>query len=107
MTRVRCPKDACLFWKDGWCQSDEIELSPLTLACLNYEEYEEIEDGILGDALDDELDWDVDEALNDDELDESLYDNDPVEMELFDDDLDDEPDLEDEFELYDPSEEDW
>ena len=101
MTKVRCPKDSCLFWQDGWCQSDEIELDPLMLACMTFEEAEEADD-----ELDDGLDWDDDEALNEDELDESLYDDDPVEMELFDDDLD-EPELEDEFEVIDPDEEEW
>ena len=101
MTKVRCPKENCLFWQDGWCQSDEIELDPLTLGCMSFEETDDAEEELV-----DGLDWDVDEALNEDELDESLYDDDPVEMELFDDDLD-EPELEDEFEVIDPDEEEW
>lgn len=72
MTRVRCPRERCIFWMDGWCDIDEIELSPVTLACITFEEMD-TEVAVIGSVEGDDLEWDEDESLFDDDLDESLY----------------------------------
>ena len=70
MTRVRCPQERCIYWMNGWCDIDEIELSPITLACITFEEIDtEVEP--VSDA--DDLEWDDDESLFEEDLNESLY----------------------------------
>jgi len=55
---------------NGWCDIDEIELSPITLACITFEEIDtEVEP--VSDA--DDLEWDDDESLFEEDLNESLY----------------------------------
>jgi hypothetical protein len=71
MTKVRCPKERCIFWLDGWCDSEEIEIDIATLACITFEELEPQEAVAVADDLD--LEWDEDESLFEDELDERLY----------------------------------
>jgi hypothetical protein len=86
MTRVRCPQDRCIFWMNGWCDIDEIELAPVTLACITFEEMDtEI---VATAAGNDDLEWDDDESLFEDELDESLYGYDDEDAELTADDDD-------------------
>lgn len=90
MTRVRCPQDRCIFWLNGWCDVDEIELSPVTLACITFEEVDTEVAPV--DADGDDLEWDDDESLFEEELDESLYGYDEDEDEEDDDLLDDDDD---------------
>lgn len=71
MTRVRCPQNRCIFWLNGWCDSDEIELDPENLACLTFEEMDLPEEPTV--VVDEELDWVDDESIFEDDLDESLY----------------------------------
>lgn len=77
----------------GWCGSDEIELSSTLLSCLTFEEAEG------GEALPDDLDWDDDEPLDEDELHEDLYENKGLNLSYPLDDDDD--DLDDDLEEYD------
>ncbi|MCD6289753.1 MAG: hypothetical protein J7M34_04555 [Anaerolineae bacterium] len=73
MPRVRCPQSRCIFWEDGYCTAEEIELDPEQLSCLTMEELEDevIDDddvwGDDGELLDDEDGWIEDE---DDESDD-------------------------------------
>ena len=91
-----------MFWQDGWCQSDEIDLDPVTFACATFHEAADDADSELLADDDDELDWDDDESLIEDELDERLYEvTRPSLLDDDDADEDDEPNLEDEFELID------
>ncbi len=39
MTRVRCLLDECVFWHEGFCSAEEIELDP-ELGCLTLMESE-------------------------------------------------------------------
>lgn len=91
MTRVRCPQDRCIFWMNGWCDIDEIELAPVTLACLTFEEMDTEVAPVAGDN---DLEWDDDESLFEEDLDESLYGYDDGDDEDEDDELiaDDEDD---------------
>lgn len=86
MPRVRCPQDRCIFWMNGWCDIDEIELAPVTLACITFEEMDS-EVGAGAGAADDDLEWDDDESLFEDDLDESLYGYDDDDEEDEDDEL--------------------
>ncbi len=91
MTRVRCPQERCIFWMNGFCDIDEIELSPVTLACITFEEMDTEIAAVAGG--DSDLEWDDDESLFEDDLDESLYgyddgDDDDEDDELVDDDDD-------------------
>ncbi len=52
MTRVRCPHSQCIYWDDGYCSAETIELDPETLACITMEE---IDDLVLSDEVGD---WD-------------------------------------------------
>ncbi len=64
MTRVRCQLDECVFWREGFCSSEEIELDS-ELGCLTL-----MKDGDPG--KEDE-EWDDDEDLFDeDEWEEDL-----------------------------------
>lgn len=73
MTRVRCPQERCIFWLDGWCDSDEIELDPSTLSCITFEEVDDGQSELVVADDDDELEWEDDESIFEEELDESLY----------------------------------
>ncbi len=72
MTRVRCPMERCIYWLNGWCDADEIELDPETLACITYEEFEPQTDVEVADLAD--LEWDEAEPIFEEEMDERLYD---------------------------------
>ena len=95
MTRIRCPQTRCLNWDAGLCAAAEIELDIETLTCMTFEDAgPPLID--LGDELDedDELEWDDDESIFEEDLDESLYgkdeeDDDDGELDLLDDDDDD------------------
>lgn len=108
MTTVRCPKQTCMFWQDGLCTSEEIEIHPVALVCLTFEEWEE-DDRELADLESDDLEWDDDVPLAADELDESNYESDPLDLTPYDpeSDEDDEPELEDEFGLLDENGLEW
>jgi hypothetical protein len=54
MTRVRCILDECVFWREGFCSAEEIEVDP-ELGCLTLME--------SGDMSEDE--WSDDEELFD------------------------------------------
>jgi hypothetical protein len=86
MTRIRCPRDRCIFNLDGWCDADEIELDATTLACVLFEEVDYEAYRVIRDTDDDELEWDEDDPLWDEDLDERLY-------EVDDDDDEEEEDL--------------
>jgi hypothetical protein len=95
MTRIRCPQDRCIFNLDGICDADEIELDASTLACITFEEVDYEAYRVTQDIDDDELEWDDEDPLWAEELDESLYevvtdDEDDEEEELIADDDDDE-----------------
>ncbi len=55
MTRVRCHHSQCIYWDDGFCSAEAIELDPETLACLTVEE---IDDLVLPDEVDEWADDD-------------------------------------------------
>lgn len=84
MTRIRCPQERCIFNIDGWCDADEIEIDATTLACVTFEEVDYEAYRVNSADDDDELEWDDEEPLWDEDLDESLYEVDG------DDDEDDE-----------------
>lgn len=92
MTRIRCPQERCIFNIDGWCDSDEIELDATTLACITFEEVDYEAYRVTHDTDDDELEWDEDEPLWEEDLDESLYEVEDLE----EDEEEDEPVEEDE-----------
>ncbi|MBX3050459.1 MAG: hypothetical protein KF753_03225 [Caldilineaceae bacterium] len=71
---------------NGWCDIDEIELSPVTLACITFEEMD-TEVTPVGSGDGDELEWDDDESLFEEDLDESLYGYDDGDDEDEDDEL--------------------
>lgn len=73
MTRIRCPQEVCIFWMDGWCDADEIEIDLTTVACLTFEEVDYDTYRVNPAADDEELEWDDDESIFEDDLDESLY----------------------------------
>jgi len=70
---------------NGWCDIDEIELAPVTLVCLTFEEMDTEIAAIV--SASDDLEWDDDESLFEDELDESLYGYDDDDDEDDDDEL--------------------
>ncbi|MXX28009.1 MAG: hypothetical protein F4Z82_21525 [Caldilineaceae bacterium SB0668_bin_21] len=98
MSRVRCPQKRCSFWLNGWCDADEIELEPVTLSCITFDEIENAEilesTGAATDKDEEEFEWLDDESIFEDDMDESLYgvdDGDP-ELEDEEDDLQEEED---------------
>jgi len=115
MTQIRCPKLSCIYWGKGWCQSDEIELDSRTLSCITFEEPISRKGiGVTNSENDDDwddLDWDEDEPLLEDEMHESLYENSSISFNRLDlgypeeEDDYEEPDIEDEFEVVDAD--DW
>lgn len=97
MTRVRCPQERCIFNIDGWCDADEIEIDATTLACVTFEEVDYETYRVNQDADDDELEWDDEEPLWDEDMDESLYEV----------DADDDEDEEEEEDPLVEEDEDW
>ena len=100
MIRVRCPQKRCSFWLNGWCDADEIELDPLSLSCMTFDEMELAEESsAAGNAEDDEdeedLEWIDEESIFEDDMDESRYSLDDGDPEFADeeDDLSEEEDL--------------
>ena len=113
MTQIRCPKLNCAYWRKGWCQSDEIELDIRTLSCITFEEAI-VKNGHRKSKKSDvweDVDWVDDEPLLEDEMDEQLYENSRLPFNSLDlglseyEDEDDEPDIEDEYEVVDVD--DW
>ncbi len=43
MPRVKCPATTCVYWEDGYCTAEEIELDPEELSCMTFEELGDIE----------------------------------------------------------------
>ena len=64
MPRVHCPQHTCVFWEEGYCSADEIELDSEQLSCLSMEELAEHL------MVQDEVDWDEDIGEEEDEEDE-------------------------------------
>ena len=64
MTRVRCQLDKCVFWREGFCSSEEIELDP-ELGCLTLMKNED-----PGKEEDEE--WDDEDLFDEDEWEEDL-----------------------------------
>jgi|GEM_PF-587012 len=112
MTQIRCPKLSCIYWKKGWCQSEEIELDLRTLSCMTFEESVSTNGYRKSKKQDlwDDVDWDDDESLLEDELDEDMYESSRLPFNSLDlgypedEDEDDEPDIEDEYEVVDVDE---
>lgn len=91
MTKVRCPQEHCSFWLNGWCDANEIELDLATLSCITFDEIEILDELlVVGNGEDDELDieWEDDESIFEDDLDESLYGVDDGDPDLVDDEED-------------------
>lgn len=91
MTKVRCPQEHCSFWLNGWCDANEIELDLATLSCITFDEIEIVDELlVVGNGEDDELDieWEDDESIFEDDLDESLYGVDDGDPDLVDDEED-------------------
>lgn len=88
MSRVRCPQMICSYWVDGWCDAEEIELEPVTLACMTFDEIEAGEamtGAEVSSAVDDaDYEWLDEESIFEDDLDESLYGVDDGDPELED-----------------------
>ncbi|MFQ5811690.1 MAG: hypothetical protein ACE5I2_00625 [Anaerolineae bacterium] len=64
MTRIRCQLDECVFWFEGFCSSEEIELDP-ELGCLT----------LMGGGDPDEEEeeeWGDEELFGEDEWEEEL-----------------------------------
>lgn len=98
MSRVRCSQKRCSFWLNGWCDADEIELDPVTLSCITFDEIEIVDvsnsPGVTTGKEDLEYEWLDEESIFEDDLDESRYgvdDGDP-EIEDESDDLEEEED---------------
>lgn len=88
MSRVRCPQKRCNFWWNGWCDADEIELDPVTLSCITFDE-KETEDGPPSAGAtayieEDEFEWLDDDSIFEEEMDERLYGVDDGDPELDD-----------------------
>lgn len=91
MTKVRCPQEHCSFWLNGWCDANEIELDLATLTCITFDEIEIVDELlVVGNGDDDELDieWEDDESIFEDDLDERLYGVDDGDPDLEDDEED-------------------
>ena len=63
MTRVRCQLDKCVFWREGFCSSEEIELDP-ELGCLT-----RMEDGDPGEE---DEEWEDEDLFDEDEWEEDI-----------------------------------
>lgn len=91
MTKVRCPQEHCSFWLNGWCDANEIELDLATLSCITFDEIEIVDELlVVGNGEDDELDieWEDDESIFEDDMDERLYGVDDGDPDLEDDEED-------------------
>lgn len=91
MTKVRCPQEHCSFWLNGWCDANEIELDLATLSCITFDEIEIVDELlVVGNGEDAELDieWEDDESIFEDDLDESLYGVDDGDPDLVDEEED-------------------
>ncbi len=91
MTKVRCPQEHCSFWLNGWCDANEIELDLATLSCITFDEIEIVDELlVVGNGEDDELDieWEDDESIFEDDMDERLYGVDDGDPDLDDDEED-------------------
>lgn len=91
MTKVRCPQEHCSFWLNGWCDANEIELDLATLTCITFDEIEIVDELlVVGNGEDDELDieWEDDESIFEDDMDERLYGVDDGDPDLDDDEED-------------------
>jgi hypothetical protein len=62
MTRVRCIVDECVFWHEGFCDAEEIELDP-ELGCLTLME---------GGGPGGEDEWDDEDLFDEDEWEEDF-----------------------------------
>ncbi len=65
MPRVKCPASTCVYWEDGYCTAEEIELDPEDLSCMTFEELGDIE-------------------LDEEELDEDFWEEDDEDLSLED-----------------------
>lgn len=91
MTKVRCPQEHCSFWLNGWCDANEIELDLATLTCITFDEIEIVDELlVVGNGEDDEVDieWEDDESIFEDDMDERLYGVDDGDPDLEDDEED-------------------
>ena len=92
MSRVRCPQKRCSFWWNGWCDADEIELDPVNLSCITFDEIEIVDVLADKDAAtdkdDDEFEWLDEDSIFEEEMDESLYGVDDGDPELDDEEGD-------------------
>ena len=92
MSRVRCPQKRCSFWFNGWCDADEIELDPVNLSCITFDEIEIVDvladKGAATDKDEDEFEWLDDDSIFEEEMDESLYGVDDGDPELDDEEGD-------------------
>ena len=87
-TKIICRASDCIFWEDKFCTSEEITYDPEE-GCLTYE--------VLDDVIDldaDEEEWDdddflADDDLEDDEEDEDLWEDDDEEDLFIDEGTDD------------------
>jgi len=92
MSRVRCPQKRCSFWFNGWCDADEIELDPVNLSCITFDEIEIVDvltdKGAAAGKDEDEFEWLDDDSIFEEEMDESLYGVDDGDPELDDEEGD-------------------
>ncbi|MCY3708072.1 MAG: hypothetical protein OXG26_04180 [Caldilineaceae bacterium] len=92
MSRVRCPQKRCSFWFNGWCDADEIELDPVNLSCITFDEIEIVDvladKGAAAGKDADEFEWLDDDSIFEEEMDESLYGVDDGDPELDDEEGD-------------------
>ncbi len=69
MPRIKCPASACVFWEEGYCSAEEIELDPEDLSCMTFEELGDLE--LHDEELVEEDEWEEeDEELALEDMDE-------------------------------------
>ncbi len=66
MPRVKCPAASCIYWDEGYCSAEEIELDAESLSCITFEELADIE--LEEDEL--EEDWEEEEEYSLEDLEE-------------------------------------
>jgi len=71
MPRVKCPASSCVFWDEGYCTAEEIELDSEDLACITFEELGDIE-------------------LDEEDLEEEEWEEEDIALEDLEDEEDDE-----------------
>ncbi len=76
MTKVRCPNSRCIYWDDGFCTAERIELDPETLSCLTVEEIDDL-------VLEGEDDWEDGEEDSPEKS--ALWEEDDIIIESLDD----------------------